>query len=69
MEVKFGYDQKLKQMDLDKMTQKERDIEDRKDERTRIQATQQSQMINQRQNDSLPTNFESQEQNENGFGI
>jgi len=69
MEVKFGYDQKLKQMDLDKIGQKEKDIEDRKDERTRIQATQQSQMINQRQNDSLPTNFESQEQNDNGFGI
>ena len=39
---------------------KEQEIEDRKDKRTRIQATQQSQMINQRQNDLLPTNFEIQ---------
>ena len=36
----------------------EKQIEDRKDERTRIQATQQSKMISQRQNDSLPTDFE-----------
>jgi hypothetical protein len=33
--------------------------EDRKDNRTKMQATQQSELINQRQNDSLPTNFES----------
>jgi len=69
MEIKFGYDQKLKQMDMDRMSAKEKDIEDRKDERTRIQATQQSQMINQRQNDSMPTNFESQEEPDTGFGI
>ena len=69
MEVKFGYDQQLKQMDLQRMSEKEKAIEDRKDERTRIQATQQSQMINQRQNDSMPTNFESQAEQEAGFGI
>ena len=69
MEVKFGYDQQLKQMDLQRMSEKEKEIEDRKDERTRIQATQQSQMINQRQNDSMPTNFESQPEQEAGFGI
>jgi len=69
MEVKFGYDQQLKQMDLQRMSEREKEIEDRKDERTRIQATQQSQMINQRQNDSMPTNFESQPEPETGFGI
>ena len=69
MEAKFGYDQQLKQMDLQRMSEKEKDIEDRKDERTRIQATQQSQMINQRQNDSMPTNFESQAETDTGFGI
>jgi len=69
MQFKFGFDQQLKQMDIDKDTAKEKQIEDRKDERTRIQATQQSQMINQRQNDSLPTNFESQDESETGFGI
>jgi hypothetical protein len=58
MEIQFGYDQKLKQMDLDIISNKEAEIENRKDERTRIQATQQSQMIDQRKNDLLPTNFE-----------
>jgi len=33
-------------------------IEERKDQRTRIQGTQQSQMIAQRNNDSAPINFE-----------
>jgi hypothetical protein len=35
------------------------DKEDRKDERTKLQATQQSELINQRQNDLPPKNFES----------
>ena len=38
---------------------KENEIEDRKDKRTRIQGTQQSEMISQRKNDTPPTNFES----------
>ena len=33
-------------------------IEDRKDKRTRISGTQQSQMIDQRKNNLLPTDFE-----------
>jgi hypothetical protein len=56
----FEYDMKLKQAELENQKTKEKEIEDRKDERTRIQATQQSQMINQRQNDLLPTDFESE---------
>ena len=59
MSQQFGYDQQLKTMDLKQMSQKEKDIEDRKDERTRIQATQQSKLIDQRKNDLLPTDFES----------
>jgi len=42
------------------ISQKEADIEDRKDKRTKLQATQQSAMINQRQNNGLPQDFESQ---------
>ena len=38
---------------------REGEIEDRKDQRTRLQATQQSQLIKQRQTDGMPTNFES----------
>ena len=49
---------KLKQMDTDATTKKEAQIEDRKDKRTKMQASQQSQMISQRQNDTLPTDFE-----------
>jgi len=49
---------------------REKEIEDRKDQRTRLQATQQSQMIDQRKNDSLPTNFESAGNDAlGGFGL
>jgi hypothetical protein len=59
MARQFEYDMKLKQAELQNAKTKEKEIEDRKDERTRIQATQQSKMISQRQNDTLPTDFES----------
>ena len=58
MEIQFTYDQRLKQMEVDRMKQREEMIEDRKDKRTKMQATQQSTMIQQRQNETLPTNFE-----------
>jgi len=57
-ELQFGFDQQLKQMEISSMQSKEAEIEDRKDKRTQMQATQQSQMIQQRQKDTLPTNFE-----------
>ena len=60
MAQEFEYNMKLKQMDTDSTTKKEAEIENRKDKRTRIQASQQSQLINQRQNDLLPTDFETQ---------
>ena len=63
LELRYSFDEKLKKMDLQIMKEKEASIEDRKDERTRIQATQQSQMIDQRKNDLLPTNFEQNQQN------
>ena len=63
LELKYQYDIKLKQMEKDQMSAKEKMIEDRKDERTRIQATQQSQLIDQRKNDLLPTDFEENQQN------
>ena len=58
MAKEFEYNMKLKQMEVDASTKKEAEIEDRKDKRTRIQASQQSQMITQRQTDGLPTDFE-----------
>ncbi len=58
MAQQFEYDMKLKQAEVQAQQTKEKEIEDRKDQRTKIQATQQSQMISQRQTDGLPTNFE-----------
>jgi len=70
MAEEFQYQLQLAQMEGQVKQQKEAEIEDRKDKRTRIQATQQSEMINQRQNDTLPTDFESAESNSlGGFGL
>ena len=60
MEIEFNYDMQLAKIKVETEKQREVEIEDRKDKRTQIQATQQSQMINQRQNDLLPTDFENQ---------
>lgn len=59
MAEEFQYNLKLAQMQSQIVTEKEKFKEDRKDERTKIQATQQSELIDQRKNDSLPKNFES----------
>ena len=59
MELEFQYNMQLKGIEADAMNQKEREKEDRKDERTRIQATQQSEMIEQRNSGKSPKNFES----------
>ena len=64
MAQQFEYDMKLKEAELGNQKAKEKEIEDRKDNRTKLQATQQSQLISQRQNDSLPTNFEETQSNE-----
>jgi len=59
MALEFSYNTKLAQMKLSREKDKERYIEDRKDKRTRIQGSQQSEMITQRKEDLLPINFES----------
>ena len=50
----------LKQMEMGQASKAETQREDRKDQRTRIQATQQSELIAQRNNDGPPKNFEEQ---------
>jgi hypothetical protein len=60
MQMQFQFDMQLKQMDIQSTTQKESEIENRKDKRSKMEATQQSQLISQRQNDLLPKNFEDQ---------
>jgi|TARA_R110000772_G_scaffold6956_1_gene24025 hypothetical protein len=62
MQVQFQFDMQLKQMEVQNTQSKEGDIEDRKDKRSKMEATQQSQLINQRQTDGLPRDFEQQEQ-------
>ena len=70
MQQEFQYNIQLAQARSQAETNKEKEIENRKDQRTRIQATQQSQMIDQRKNDLLPTNFESAgNDNLDGFGL
>ena len=62
MQLQHQYDMQLKQIETQSMQQKESAIEDRKDKRTKLQATQQSEMISQRKNDGLPINFEQQQE-------
>lgn len=69
MEQEFQYQLRLAEMQAAVKREKEKEIEDRKDQRTRIQATQQSEMISQRKNDSLPVDFESQNDRLGGFEL
>ena len=70
MAEEFNYQLQLAQAKVSTDRKKEQFIEDRKDKRTKIQATQQSKMIEQRQNDLLPTDFESAGMdNLGGFGL
>jgi len=70
MAEEFQYQLQLAQAKVNTDKEKEQFIEDRKDKRTKIQATQQSKMIEQRQNDLLPTDFESAGMdNLGGFGL
>jgi len=59
LEQEFQYNMQLAQLDSQTKSQGLQLAEDRKDARTKIQATQQSELINQRNTNSLPTNFES----------
>ena len=60
MAEEFNYQLQLEQMKTQREREKEFMIEDRKDKRTRITGTQQSEMISQRKNNSLPIDFEEQ---------
>jgi hypothetical protein len=60
MQMQHQFDMQLKQADLEAMKTKEAAIEDRKDKRIKMEGTQQSKMITQRQNEMLPIDFEAQ---------
>ena len=59
MALEFQYNMQLKGMDTQIVLNREQEKEDRKDKRTKIQATQQSEMIDQRKTGKPPKNFES----------
>ena len=59
MALEFQYNMQLKSIETTGQEGKEKEKEDRKDERTRIQASQQSELIEQRNTGKPPKNFES----------
>ena len=59
MEIEFQYNMQLRSAETQNAKSKEKEKEDRKDERTKIQATQQSELIDQRKSGKAPKNFES----------
>lgn len=59
MNHEFQINMQLKQMETEILKERESKKEDRKDERTKIQATQQSELIDQRKKETPPKNFES----------
>jgi hypothetical protein len=58
LNLRYTYDMQLKQMEVQSRVQREQMIEDRKDNRTKLEGTQQSEMIDQRKNDLLPIDFQ-----------
>ena len=69
MSVEFSYNMQLKGMEVSQIKQLDMDKEKAKDDRTKIQATQQSKLIEQRQKDLPAMNFESEEDSLDGFSL
>ena len=70
MAEEFQYNIQLAQAQMGAAQAKEQEIEDRKDKRIKMQGTQQSELINQRQTDGLPKDFESSGNDVlGGFGL
>jgi hypothetical protein len=59
MQMEFEMNMQLRSVDENGVRGREKEKEDRKDERTKIQASQQSELIDQRKNEKPPKNFES----------
>ncbi len=71
MNHEFQINMRLKQMEMSQVNQNEKYKEDRKDDRTKIQASQQSELIDQRKTGKPPKNFESSSNDilGGGFGL
>ena len=69
MQFEFNLNMQMKSKDQSLIDAKEKYKEDRKDERTKMQASQQSQLIDQRQGGGKPKNFESTGNDTMGSGF
>jgi hypothetical protein len=69
MNTEFQYNMQLKGMEIERIKQLDMDNEKAKDDRTKIQATQQSKLIEQRQKDLPAMSFESAEDSLDGFDL
>ncbi len=59
MQLEFQMNMQIRQMEMQTIKDREKQKEDRKDERTKIQASQQSELIDQRKTGDSPKKFES----------
>ena len=69
MAQEFQYNMQLRAMDNQTLVGREKEKEDRKDNRTKIQASQQSELIDQRKSGKPPKNFESSGNDTIGSGF
>ena len=69
MAEEFSYQMQLAQMSLKEKQSNFAELEDRKDKRVKMQGTQQSELIDQRQNATMPKDFESQFDDASGFDM
>lgn len=69
MAAKFNYEMKLKGVEVQGQKEKEKEKEDRKDERTKIQAGQQSKLIEQRTQKGSAIEFESNNDSLDRFSL
>jgi hypothetical protein len=69
MREEFEYNLRLRGIDVDSLTEREKMKEDAKAKRISQQNTEQSKLINQRKNNLPPMNFESNEDSLDGFDL
>jgi hypothetical protein len=62
LQMKFQFDMQLAQLKEQVVNKNLQEAEDRKDNRTKIQASQQSELIDQRKNNTMPKDFETSDQ-------
>jgi hypothetical protein len=69
MALEFEYNMQLKGIETDGLMKREKEREKAKDKRVDLQATRQSELINQRKNNLPPLSFESEEDSLDNFDL